>query len=516
MSDTHNGIFLTNADGTVTEYLGGGGGGHTILDGSGTELPQESGLKIVGDGVTITDDPSGERTIISIESTGSKIVQKPTVTVGTYNYNGSEQGPTITGLDAENTVVTNATKVNAGTYTLIIALKNSSKMVWNDLSTAPLTYEYAINKIASTITISPSSVTIDADNHTATASYAVVGDGVVTVTNNNIDIFNMSYADGVITISDKDETSGEGTVTVAISEGVNYLAASADLSVKASYKPDLVAWSSGTDAQIADMIDAYYNNVLTLNEIKSVWSVGDTRDVVISAMSATGVGESHRSQTIQMAILDFEIDTLVTPINGHTKSLISTQAKNCLRDASVSDTGGSNNTEHGYINSSNVNNTGWNSCARRTWCNNVMYPAFPNGFKSMIKQVYKSTAHSGNTNSPTWVANTDYCWLTSEWEIFGSKSYSAETGNNTTHYINSTSGSNTMTLPAGGIQYTYYKTASNRYKLPKWDSSRSSDYWWERSPYASNTTNFCYVNNNGRANAYNASDADGLAPACAL
>ncbi|MFR0871821.1 MAG: DUF6273 domain-containing protein [Oscillospiraceae bacterium] len=39
----------------------------------------------------------------------------------------------------------------------------------------------------------------------------------------------------------------------------------------------------------------------------------------------------------------------------------------------------------------------------------------------------------------------------------------------------------------------------------------SANNWWERSPNASNTTNFCNVNSNGNANSNNASNSNGVA-----
>ncbi len=39
----------------------------------------------------------------------------------------------------------------------------------------------------------------------------------------------------------------------------------------------------------------------------------------------------------------------------------------------------------------------------------------------------------------------------------------------------------------------------------------SAANWWERSPNASNSTNFCLVNSNGNANNNNASNANGVA-----
>jgi len=259
-------------------------------------------------------------------------------------------------------------------------------------------------------------------------------------------------------------------------------------------KPALVSWATGTNDEITAMVNAYYNGILSLDEIKSVWDLGDTRSVDLAAMEATGVGESHRAQTVEFQILDFDHDTLTTPVGNITKALITVDLKNCLRDATVTDTTGSSNTEHGYMNSSNTNVGGWTSCARRTWCNNVFYNALPSYFKNLVKPVDKLTS-AGNQSS---IINTDsnYCFLLSEIEIFGSVTYSK----------------------AGeGSQYAWFANATaNRYKLPKWNSSLVSDSWWERSPRGSGSGRFCAVYNDGDAVDSFASIARGLAPACCL
>jgi hypothetical protein len=259
-------------------------------------------------------------------------------------------------------------------------------------------------------------------------------------------------------------------------------------------KPALVPWATGTDDQIVAMVNGYYDGKLTIDEIKSVWSIGDCRSVDLAAMEATGVGESHRAQTVEFQILDFNHDTLTTPIGSITKALITVDMKNCLRNANVTDTTGSSNTEHGYMNSSNTNQGGWTSCARRTWCNNVFYNALPSYFKNLVKSVDKLTS-AGNQSS---IINTDsdYCFLLSEIEIFGSVTYSKV---------------------GEGSQYAWFANATaNRYKLPKWNSSSVSDLWWERSPRGSVSISFCIVDIVGLADYYSASGAFGLAPAFCL
>ena len=237
------------------------------------------------------------------------------------------------------------------------------------------------------------------------------------------------------------------------------------------------------------MIEAHYNNKIN---IADYWAVGDTRSVSLSAMSATGVGESHRAQTVQFVIGDFEHDDLATAINGHTKAAITLLQKDCLMDATSASNvnNGSADTEKGYMNSTNTNVGGWKSCARRTWCHNVFFAALPSAWQSMVKIVNKKV--SVGNNSSTIETVQDKIFLAAEIEIFGSTAYSS----------------------AGeGTQYTYYKNATaNRYKMPKWGSYYVSNIYWERSPHSGNSSYFCSVSYDGRASISSASDANGVAP----
>ena len=271
------------------------------------------------------------------------------------------------------------------------------------------------------------------------------------------------------------------------------------VSITISLVPDMVAWSSATDDQIVDIVNAYYDGTLTLDQIKAVWKVGDTRSISLGAMSTSGtgavskeswsVGESHRAQTVEITIADFDHDTLSTATGGKTKALLTWTQKNCLRDANVSDTSGSNNSENGYMNSSDTNSGSWNGCARRKWCNGAYYDAFPSKLKGLLKQVNKQTCQS--YNSSTLQISKDYIFLPSEWEIFGNRSYA---------------------VAQEGTQYSYYTTTANRYKLPKWSSDSSSDIWWKRSPRSGYSSSFCDVNVGGSSSSHAASYTYGLAP----
>ena len=286
-----------------------------------------------------------------------------------------------------------------------------------------------------------------------------------------------------------------GTYTITCGEAHNEVTVTGDnvvnktvISVKLSLLK-IVAFATGTDEEIAAMIEAHYNNKIN---IADYWAVGDMRTVHLSAMSATGVGESHREQDVQFVIGDFEHDDLATPINGHTKAAVTLLQKDCLMDAANASNPikGSDNKENGYMNSNGKNAGGWKNCERRTWCNNVFFAALPSAWQSMVKTVNKKTS-AGDKSSSIW-RTQDKIFLASEIEIFGSATYS---------------------FSGEGTQYQYYKNATaNRYKMPKWGSSYVSHIYFERSPITANSNAFGAVGSKGGTTYTNAGVPTGIAP----
>lgn len=247
---------------------------------------------------------------------------------------------------------------------------------------------------------------------------------------------------------------------------------------KKKAKPKLVSWSSGTDEEIKAMVDAYYDGALTLDEIKSVWNVGDMRSVLLSDMPATGVGESHYSQNVSFVIMNFGGKKLAS--DGTTDVLAIVGQLNSLAYSSVRETG--------YMNGSNDNTGGWDSCARRTWCNSIYKNAIPADFRALFKEFNNVTANGIGSIA---VISADYFALASEKEIFGRTVYAD------------------ATVEASNTQFEYYKTDGNRKKRC---GTNSANYpWWERSPHATVSSIFCCVNQ-GNAGGYQAASSYGLAP----
>lgn len=226
-----------------------------------------------------------------------------------------------------------------------------------------------------------------------------------------------------------------------------------------------------TDEQFSNAVSDLDSGILEAYDLP--WAVGDTRTVNLSAMSATGVGESHSAETVTFVIQNVGGVTLSSGKECHyVVGLL-----NSLATA-------------GYMNSSNTNTGSWKSSARRTWCNGVFRNAIPSAIRNCFKQFKCVTATEYNASTTT--TTDDYFALPAEKEIFGTRSYSNQTE------------SNALT------QFDWYKTSANRIK--KMGNSGSAHWWWERSPDYNIGSNFCYLIDDGTANYNYASLTYGLAP----
>lgn len=233
--------------------------------------------------------------------------------------------------------------------------------------------------------------------------------------------------------------------------------------------PKIVSWADGTDEEVAAMVAAADAGKLNLSDY---WKAGDKRTVHLSAMSATGVEESHAAQDVVMVLTDPGHYTLA---NGKKCAFVVLQ-KDCLK-------------ETGAMNSAaGTNRGGWNSCERRTWCNNVYRDAIPASLRGIFKQFKVRTANG--PGSGVVAESTDWFSIFSEEEVFGSLFYAnspAESWN---------------------TQLNYYKTSSNRIKKV----NGSAGNWWERSPYNGDSYFFCFVTSDGYASWTGAYNIYGLAP----
>lgn len=224
--------------------LGGGGGANALDDLTDVNITNPTpGQVLKFDGSEWVNGDGGG---------GITIVQIPSVVVGTYTYNGSAQGPTITGLDSAHTVVTGATATNVGDYTLTIALADPQTMVWSDLTTADKTYSWSIGKAPGAVTLSKNTVvlsnsvpsdTVTISNATGPISIASGDTSVATVSPST-----MPASGGTLTVTGAG--AGTATVTVSVAASSNYNATSETISVTNSMANHIygAVWDGSADS----------------------------------------------------------------------------------------------------------------------------------------------------------------------------------------------------------------------------------------------------------------------------
>lgn len=472
-----------------------------------TEVPKL--VKVDGTTVFLSEDG-----VLSAKGGGSSIKPKPVSDVSIATAKGKV---TIKWTDPTDIVVDGAvlsqwqktvlmykqgtvppTSINDGTIAVEETTRNQYQSTGYGISLADGNdYSFSLFAI-STDGTSSDKVSVSAKLYatlTVTTEEASLYSKAVTVTSDGQKVTGTFSNSGSVTLI----IPWMGDTTISATDGTDTSTATVNIAEYGkSYNAELaffkiVTFADGTDEEIAAMIDAHYNNKIN---IADYWAVGDKRKVNLSAMSATGVSESHRVQTVEFAIAGFNHDDLTTAINGHTKAAVTLTQVDCLMDAecAAGTKYGSGNTENGHMNNTATNVGGWESCARRIWCNNVYFNALPSAFKNAVKEVNKKT--SVGNRSATIKTTADKIFLLSEIEIFGIRSYS---------------------VAGEGNQYQYYKNnTANRYKLPKWSSSTNSATWWQRSPYSGNIVSFCYASASGIVSYTQGANSFGIAPCLCL
>lgn len=191
------------------------------------------------------------------------------------------------------------------------------------------------------------------------------------------------------------------------------------------------------------------------NEVPDTWKVEDQKPMTINGM-------------------DYQIDIIGKNHDTYTaggKAPLTFQLHDCYGETK-------------NMNSSNTNNGGWTSCAMRQTHLPAILSQMPTEVQNGIREVNKLT--SAGNQSATINTTADKLFLLSEIEIFGSVSYSKS---------------------GEGTQYDYYKAGNSKVK----NYNGGAYYWWERSPYGSDSARFCLVGSRGSADYSIARNAMGVA-----
>lgn len=157
-------------------------------------------------------------------------VQKANITVPTQSggltYNGGPQSPTWNNYDtAEMTIGGVTSGTNAGSYNAQFSLKDTVGTQWADGTTGDKTVAWSIQKAAGSLSLSPTSMTLDADNPSKTITVTRSGTGAISAQSSASDVASVSVSGNKITVTGHE--NGDVTVTVNVAADSNYNAPAA-------------------------------------------------------------------------------------------------------------------------------------------------------------------------------------------------------------------------------------------------------------------------------------------------
>ena len=241
--------------------------------------------------------------------------------------------------------------------------------------------------------------------------------------------------------------------------------------------------------------------VSTAGKGENYWSVGDRKEVILNGTvghltlsnfttCAFIIGFNHNSSVEGSGRIHFQLAK--TAISGGTDVALCDSKYN----SSVSATG------YFSMNSSSTNSGGWESSQMRTnICgtslmsySGTIIAVIPAALRAVLKSVTKYTNNTGNSTAASAVtATTDYFFLLSEYEVFGSRTYA-----------NSTEASYQA-------QYAYYSAGNSKIKYNH-SATTTAVFGWLRSTYASLSINFVGVNTSGTVGTSYANRSYGFAP----
>ena len=379
--------------------------------------------------------------------------------------NGSK---TISGT-ADSTGVCTLTVPETGTWSVSATLGGQT----SDTKTVSVTGSYAV-----ALTFFSATITVNV-NSGASVTLKKGGTTIATKTSNGTAVFTVT------------ET---GTYTVEATKSGQTKSGSVDVvSGTTSYTLTL----SFVSSTLNDNEWSVIKSVSDAGHGANYWSIGDRKAVTLNgtvgALTLSNVttyvfiiGFNHNSSVEGTNRIHFQLGK--TALSGGTDV--------ALCDSYYNNTGGF------CMNTSNSNSGGWASSNMRTAIcgtslssySGTIIAVIPAALRAVLKSVTKYTDNTGNSSAASAVtATTDYFFLLSEYEVFGTISR----GN-----------TNESSKQA---QYSYYSAGNSKVKYNH-SATSTAVRWWLRSTRASGSTLFVLVRPDGTVNSSGADYSRGFAP----
>lgn len=297
---------------------------------------------------------------------------------------------------------------------------------------------------------------------------------------------------GTITVSGTADADGNCTLTV-LEAGTWTVSATSGIVTK---QQDVVVGTSFVSIEFISTVlnDNDWETIKVVSdkgEGANYWSIGDRKAVTLNGT----VGKLSLSNVTTYAfIIGFNHNASVEGANRiHfqlAKTALSGGTDVCFCDNQYGPDSGWSSPGAGYfvMNASNTNSGGWKSSQMRTnICgtslssySGTIIAVIPAALRAVLKSVTKYTDNTGggSTAASAVTATTDYFFLLSEYEVFGSISYA---------------NSNESSKQA---QYAYYSAGNSKIKY-KHNGTSTAARWWLRSPRASSSGIFVFVGTGG-------------------
>ena len=363
----------------------------------------------------------------------------------------------------------------AGTWSVKATLNGQT----SDTKSVSVVDSYAV-----ALTFFSATITVNVDSG-ASVTLKKGGTTIATKTSNGTAVFTVTETGAYTVTATKNGQTTSGSVNV--------------VSGTTSYSLTLSFVSSTLNNNEWSVI----KSVSDAGQGANYWSIGDRKAVTLNGT----VGKLSLSNVTTYAfIIGFNHNASVEGANRiHfqlAKTALSGGTDVCLCDSSYNSA--VSTTGYFSMNSSRTNSGGWASSQMRTnICgtslssySGTIIAVIPAALRAVLKSVTKytdNTANGGGSTASYVTETTDYFFLLSEFEVFGSISY----GN-----------TNEKNKQA---QYAYYSAGNSKIKY-KHDGTSTAALWWLRSPFSSYSNGFVRVLTDGTVYYYDAGISLGFAP----
>ena len=109
---------------------------------------------------------------------------------------------------------------NAGSYNATFT--PTANYRWSDGTTTVKKVSWTIGKAAGSLSITPTSMTLDTANKTKTITVTRAGDGAITASSSNTAVATVSVSGNIVTVTGK--ANGSAVITVKVAAGTNHTA----------------------------------------------------------------------------------------------------------------------------------------------------------------------------------------------------------------------------------------------------------------------------------------------------